>query len=167
VFGVEIVGAPEQRSATDEGVLCALRGEKANSRALSPTCIAAPRLKAPERPQQRGRFHEFAFPAVRASECAADVGKFGAMHDVLYEYQGSIGSAPWWWFANTARLQDSDRFETCMAQPGPIPALAADTTAAHRLGAKGTPTLLIHEIRLNGLPFIDSLRACIERVGGT
>jgi protein-disulfide isomerase len=111
-----------------------------------------------------GQKHELAVPAVRASECAAEVGKFAPMHDALYKYQDSIGVAPWWWFARTAGLQDTDRFEACMAQTGPIPALAADTTAAHRLGVRGTPTLLVHEIRLNGLPSIDSLGAYIKRV---
>jgi protein-disulfide isomerase len=107
--------------------------------------------------------HEFALPAIRASECAAEQDKFEAMHASLFRSNDSIGAASWWWFAKNAGLQDSARFHSCMERSGPIPALMRDTLDARRLGAKGTPTLLIHDIRLNGLPSFDSLRAYIDR----
>ena len=110
-----------------------------------------------------GLRHKFAIPAIRASECAAEHGRFQPMHDALFSYQDSLGTASWWWFAKTAGLQDSLAFDACMRRQGPIPALERDTIAARRLGATGTPTLLIHEIRLNGVPSFDSLRVYVDR----
>jgi hypothetical protein len=85
------------------------------------------------------------------------------MHDMLFKYSDSLGVAPWWWFAKNAGVQDSIGFEACVASTDPIPALDRDTAAARRLDATGTPTLLIHEIRSNGLPAFDSLRAYVDR----
>jgi protein-disulfide isomerase len=107
--------------------------------------------------------HKFAVPAVRASECAARDGRFESVHAVLFKNQDSLGVAPWWWFAKEGGVQDSARFHACMADSAPIPALVRDTLAARRLGVRGTPTLLIHDLRLNGLPVFDSLRTYIER----
>jgi protein-disulfide isomerase len=111
-----------------------------------------------------GARHRFAIPAIQASECAADAGKFESMHDMLFRHTDSLGIVPWWWFAKAAGVQDSVRFHQCMARTDRVAALTEDTVAARRLGATGTPTLLIHEIRSNGLPTFDSLRAYIDRV---
>jgi protein-disulfide isomerase len=107
--------------------------------------------------------HTFAIPAIRASECAAEEGKFTSMHALLFNHADSLGIASWWWFAKAAGLQDSVRFHKCLARTGPIPALVRDSAAARQLGIRGTPTLLIHDLRLNGLPGFDSLRAYISR----
>lgn len=101
--------------------------------------------------------------AVRTSECAARQNRFEQMHDVLFAYQDSIGKSPWWWFADRAGSVDSAKFSSCIGEQGAIAALEYDTTAANRLGVRGTPTVLINDIRHNGLPSLDSLRAFIER----
>jgi protein-disulfide isomerase len=107
--------------------------------------------------------HRFAIDAVRASECAAEQGRFDRMHAALFARQDSIGVASWLSFADAAALPDSAAFESCVASARSIDALVRDTSAARRLQVRGTPTLLIHDIRVNGLPQFDSLQAYVMR----
>ena len=104
-----------------------------------------------------------AIPGIRASECAARQGRFEAMHHALYAHLDSIGVAAWSWFGALAGVPDLKQLETCVQQTNPILSLAADTLAAKELDVHGTPTLLIHAVRSNGLPPFDSLRAYVER----
>ena len=110
-----------------------------------------------------GLGHESAVPAIRASECAADVDKFESMHDALFEYSDSLGVAGWSWFAQRAGIADTVRFSECMQSTTEISSLVRDTIAARKLGVAGTPTLLIHDLRPRGLPPFDSLIAYISR----
>lgn len=107
--------------------------------------------------------HRFSMSAVRASECAVDEGLFAPMHDALFRYPDSLGVAPWWWFARTAGMRDSSRFNECLHSSAPIRALEVDTTDARRLAIRGTPLLVIENIRVDGMPSIDSLQAYIRR----
>ncbi len=109
--------------------------------------------------------HRFALPAVRASECAAEQGRFDAIHAVLFAHPDSLGLVPWSWFAAAAGVVDSLRFAACMRSTSPIPALARDTSDARHLGIRGTPLLLVGRLRLNGVPQFDSLRAFVQRAG--
>ncbi len=107
--------------------------------------------------------HRHAVAAVRASECAEVQGHFKSMHAALFARQDSIGVAPWWRYARTAGVRDSASFQACMESNGPIAALARDTIAGKRLNVRGTPTLLIQELRVDGLPTFDSLLVYIQR----
>lgn len=109
--------------------------------------------------------HPAALAAARASECAAALGRFGHMHDALFAHPESLGVAPWWWFAALAGIEtkDSVQFNHCVQDSTPITALANDTVAGNRLGVRGTPTLLIHDLRIDGVPPFDSLKAYVER----
>jgi protein-disulfide isomerase len=107
--------------------------------------------------------HRFAIAAARASECAGDQGRFEQMHRVLYANQDSLGLQSWIWFGRRAGVADTARFNRCVISGAPIAALARDTAAAHRLGVRGTPTLLLNGWRIDGVPKPDSLKAYIER----
>lgn len=107
--------------------------------------------------------HQFAIAAARASECAAAQGLFEPMHAALFAHQESIGVAPWSRFARTAGVQDSTTFQTCMNSTDPVKAMTDDTVAGKRLKVRGTPTLLIHDLRVDGLPSFDSLLVYVER----
>jgi protein-disulfide isomerase len=107
--------------------------------------------------------HRFALAAVRASECAADQGRFDTMHRALYTFSDSLGLAPWAWFARTAGVTDSAKFADCVSSHAPLAALARDTAAGNRLSITGTPVLLIGQLRTRGLPNFDSLAAYIDR----
>jgi protein-disulfide isomerase len=107
--------------------------------------------------------HQFAAAAARASECAANQGRFEAMHNALFGRQDSIGVASWWRFAQDAGVADSTAFELCMRSSATIKTITDDSIAAAKLGVSGTPTLLIHDVRVNGAPTFDSLLAYIRR----
>jgi len=107
--------------------------------------------------------HPSALPAVRASQCGALQGRFEALHDALYAYQDSLGVASWEWFGRVAGVPDSIAYRECTGRSDPIPVLHEDSLAAKRLAVPGTPTLLIHELRSNGVPPLDSLIAYVQR----
>lgn len=110
--------------------------------------------------------HRFAIPAARASQCAADQGRFKQMHRLLYTAQDSLGLVPWWWYARMSGVKDSMAFEECLRSEAAGRNLAQDTLAGQRLRIAGTPVLLIGALRVNGAPSFDSLSAFIDRASG-
>jgi protein-disulfide isomerase len=107
--------------------------------------------------------HHQAVPAIRASECAADQGRFEAFHDALFADQDSVVAGSWEYIAHLADVHDLRLFDKCVAATGPIPALARDTLAARRLHVDATPTFLINETRLEGAQPLDTLELYIRR----
>lgn len=107
--------------------------------------------------------HSFAVDAARASECAAEQGRFAAFHDALFVEQSSIGLAPWTRFAVNAGVPDIAAFERCTTSGHSSPTLHGDTLAARQLKVSGTPTLLINGLRFTGTPPLDTLRAFVIR----
>lgn len=107
--------------------------------------------------------HRQALNASIASECAAAQGRFEQVHDALFAHPESLGVAPWWNFARRAAVKDSAEFDACISTSRPQPALERDTVDGRRLKIRGTPTLLIHDLRVDGLPSLDSMVAFIKR----
>jgi protein-disulfide isomerase len=100
-------------------------------------------------------YHRFAYPAARASECAAAQGRFDAFHDLIYAKQDSLGLKPFSGFAREAGVSDSAAFDRCNTTPGSVLAIDADVAAARVIGGHGTPTIVINGLMLAGAP--DSL----------
>lgn len=109
------------------------------------------------------RIHPHAVAAARASECAAEQGRFWEMHDALYRQQEAIGQLRWGRFAELAGVADSVAFERCVDRAEAHPAIRNDTIAGGRLGVTATPTLLINQYRITGAPPLDTLRAYVRR----
>lgn len=107
--------------------------------------------------------HEYAIAAARASECAADQGRFESFENTVFSARDSIGLVPWERFAATAGVPDVAAFRDCAASAGPLPALARDTVDARQLEVTGTPTLLINSTLLQGAQPLDTLRAYVTR----
>ncbi len=107
--------------------------------------------------------HRSALAAARASECASMQGRFEPMAHALYESQDSIGAVPFAWFARRAQVPDENAFDVCMRADGPVPGVAEDTAAAKALGIRGTPTLLINDLQVEGVVPLDSLEAFVSR----
>lgn len=107
--------------------------------------------------------HRYAIAAIRASECAANQGRFEAFHNVVFATQDSIGSAPWSYFARAAGVPDTALFAKCTKSDDPIAALALDAVAAKQLGVRATPTLLINQTELLGAQPLDTLIAYTTR----
>jgi protein-disulfide isomerase len=87
--------------------------------------------------------HRFAEPAARASECAGIQGRFEQMHDSLFSMQAKLGVIPWSELASGAGVKDLRAFEQCMASDSVPGSILADAIAAKRLGARGTPAVVV------------------------
>lgn len=95
--------------------------------------------------------HQFAYPAARAAECAAQQGAFAEFHKRLMETESWLGDA-FARFAADAGVHDLEGFASCLADEDPVPSIEEDIEAVHELGGRGTPTLLINGILLGGTP---------------
>lgn len=60
---------------------------------------------------------EMSSPAAIASECAAEQGRFKAMHDALFSHIDSIGEWGWSEFAVEAGVPDALAFQRCIERP--------------------------------------------------
>ncbi len=107
--------------------------------------------------------HRFALEAARASECAAEQGRFQQFHDALYAEQAQIGATSWRSFASKSGVPDLSSFEGCIQQVALPPSLVRDTVAAGRLGVRSTPTLLINGARIEGALPLTALERYILR----
>lgn len=107
--------------------------------------------------------HRHAVAAARASDCAAEQGRFEAYHDALFAAQDSIGAVPWTHFAAVAQVPDTVAFARCAADTAPSERLARDLADARRLGVGATPTLLVGDTRLVGALSLDTLEAYVRR----
>jgi protein-disulfide isomerase len=92
-------------------------------------------------------YHRFAVPSAVAVECAGRQGRFEAMHDLLYEQQDSIGLLAWDQVAERSGVPDVLAWEACRAEPAVRAGVEADGVLAKRIGATGTPTIVINGIR--------------------
>jgi protein-disulfide isomerase len=111
--------------------------------------------------------HAHAAPAARASECAAEQGRFREYHDALFADQDSLGLWSWERFAANAQMPDSAAFARCIARDGSPAALARDSAAANELGVRGTPMLLINGARVDGTPPLPTLERLVLEARGS
>ena len=109
--------------------------------------------------------HRFALPAARASECAAEHGKFEEFGDLLYSKQDSLGLKSWASFAAEAGIADSIAILRCATSSGEVPWRIRDAkTWADRAGIRGTPTVLVQGWRITPRPKIDDWERIVDRV---
>jgi hypothetical protein len=87
--------------------------------------------------------HRFAMPSAVAAECAARQGRFGAMTDVLFARQDSLGLKTWTSYAADAGVRDTIGFSKCLKlQPAERIIASRNFADSARLG--GTPTVIIN-----------------------
>jgi protein-disulfide isomerase len=106
-------------------------------------------------------YHQYAYPAARAAECAADQDRFWAFHWLLFEEENWLGDAMAQ-FAVRAGVSDFDEFDQCLADTASVPAIEADIAAAGELGAAGTPTIIVNGLLLASGRDSLSLQAIVE-----
>lgn len=99
----------------------------------------------------------FAHAAAHAAECAARVGRFEPLHDILFAQPDSIGTKPWTRFAYEAGVADTVAFSRCLDDPSVDSIISRDSSTAMALGASGTPTLLVNDLMVVGNPGFDRL----------
>jgi protein-disulfide isomerase len=108
-------------------------------------------------------YHPHAQPAAFAAECAAMQGRFQAAHDGLFTDADSIGIRSWGRFAQAVGVTDTVAFSTCVRDSLPIAIIRRDEADAARLGATGTPTVLINNLKVPGAPSGRALQAFVDR----
>jgi protein-disulfide isomerase len=94
------------------------------------------------------RLHPFARAAALAAECAANQGRFQQFHDGLFAAQDSIGRIPWNEFARRSGVTDVTAFDACLQDSVPLRRLVVDDSVARALKVRGTPTVLVNDLRL-------------------
>lgn len=92
-------------------------------------------------------YHQLAYPAARAAECAAEQGAFWTFHDLLYTEANWFGEAVIE-LARTAGVVDLEGFRACTASNDPHPLVERDIRAASELDAPGTPVVLVDGLLL-------------------
>lgn len=105
-------------------------------------------------------YHERAYPAARALECAAADGKAAAMHDALYQSHDTLAKVDFVVLARQVGVAMRPSVLGCLSDTTRIPAVEADIRLAQAIGGRGTPTLVINGRLVRGVP--DSAR--LERL---
>jgi protein-disulfide isomerase len=95
--------------------------------------------------------------AAMAAECAGDQGRFHAMHDSLFAWQDSLGVVPWRQLGAAAGVADILRFARCLTDSTVAARVRRDFEAGRRLGVRGTPTILVNDMRLVGAVPTDTI----------
>jgi protein-disulfide isomerase len=108
--------------------------------------------------------HRFAEPAARASECAADQGRFETMQDELFSNQNAFGLKPWSDFAAAAGVADLDAFGICVKRETPVPRIEEGIRAGEELDVRSTPTIIINGWKLGQPPSADQLQQMVRAI---
>ena len=95
--------------------------------------------------------HPRARAAAVAAECAAEQGKFEAMHGALIAAPAGLGAVAFHNVAQSAQVPDLNAFDYCMRDSLTAIRLARDDSAARRLKLTGTPTTLVAGMRVTGV----------------
>jgi protein-disulfide isomerase len=95
--------------------------------------------------------HERAVPVACAAEAAAEQGVFWAFADALYADQGRLDDPHLWQRARDLGL-DLARFDAHRRDPLVLARVQRETRAALAAGATTTPTLLLGDSPLSGVP---------------
>ncbi|MDZ4259099.1 MAG: thioredoxin domain-containing protein [Gemmatimonadales bacterium] len=112
------------------------------------------------------RYHRFAEMSAVAAICADRQGRFRAMYDLLYGVQDSLGLLPWRVLAERSGVPDLDSWEECRDDPGVRAVMEADQELGKRIGATGTPTILVNGWRYERPLQESELRTVIDSILG-
>ena len=89
--------------------------------------------------------HRDAERAALAATCAARVGRFAPMRDLLFKNADSLSDMAMGRLAREAGVADSVAFRRCMLSRETIDAVIADGDAAAKLELTGTPAFLVND----------------------
>jgi protein-disulfide isomerase len=109
------------------------------------------------------QMHPWAETAAEVAEFAGAHGKFWEMHDLLYEYQESLGDALIVQLAEALDLSFL-QLQTALAEQTYRARVRADFAGGVRSGVNGTPTFFINGRRHDGPFDFNSLSNAIEHL---
>lgn len=107
--------------------------------------------------------HQFSVSAALTAECAANFGKFEAIHDTLFAQVEQLGRKPWLDFAEEAGIRDTAEFLRCFNDDRTMQAVVLDTLAAHSVHIHGTPTFLVNDMKLSGYKDSSQLQEYVDK----
>jgi protein-disulfide isomerase len=87
-------------------------------------------------------FHQNAFKAAEAANCAGDEGKFWEMHDVLFKNQGNLAIEAIVGYAETLEL-DMSKFRQCLDSGKYANDIKKEIETGQRAGVTGTPSFFL------------------------
>lgn len=96
------------------------------------------------------QIHPFALEAAIASECAAEQHRFESMHRTIFDHMDSLGVVTWVTLASRAVVPDTAEFRVCMTTDAPRRNVTLDAETASKVGARGTPIVMIGGVRFAG-----------------
>ncbi|MDQ2889018.1 MAG: DsbA family protein [Gemmatimonadota bacterium] len=111
--------------------------------------------------------HTHAMAAALSAVCANNQHIFLRYSQLLFSHQNTIGQRSWASFASEAGANNLPVFEACLTDPRTAAIVAADTLAGTRIGIKGTPTILVNDLMVDGYPGKGELDGYIRAAGGS
>ncbi len=106
-------------------------------------------------------FHEDAVKAAEAAGCAAEQGKFSAMHDALFANQRALGQDSLIKYAEEIGLE-MDPFRECLTSGRREAEVMADLAAGKAVGVTGTPAFFVNGRLLSGAQPYEAFAAVID-----
>lgn len=107
-------------------------------------------------------YHRYGMAAARVAECAAKQGRFGAVHDLLYKKQDSLGLKSLASFAVDAGVPDTAALTSCVATGATDSIINADAALAEAIGGSGTPTVVVDGVRYSMQPSIATIDSLVQ-----
>lgn len=108
--------------------------------------------------------HFHAEAAAMAAECASLESRFQAMTDVLFAHQDQIGLRSWGWFAQQAGVTDTSALVSCVSKRKFAGRVQNDRELAKSIEVTGTPTILLNQWMLFGVPSRSTLDSLFNLV---
>ena len=105
--------------------------------------------------------HRHALPAARAAECTIASGKFFEFAHTVYAKRDSLGKKSWGSYARDAGVRDTAAVARCAADERPVARIDAGIAFAQRIGARGTPTVLLNGWMLPNPPTLALLESAL------
>jgi len=105
--------------------------------------------------------HRLAEPAAVAAQCAGQQGRYWEYHDRLFSAQQSLHLDLLTAFARDLGL-DLGAFASCRSSEAPLKAVRANLAEGQRLGARGTPTLVMNGKLIRGFRSREDLVKLID-----
>lgn len=108
-------------------------------------------------------YHQAAYPAAKAAECAARQGRFEEYHNLLMHEDGwlvNVGQElPR--LARVVKIPDPSAFDECFTDTSAVSSIEEDIKMGKRLRIRGTPTFLMDGLDLSTVD-ADGLRDAIH-----
>lgn len=106
-------------------------------------------------------------PQARAAsafvECARREDRFRKADSILFAWPDSVERGRWASIASFVGMNSPATVNDCMASDEVATLIDADVAAARRLGATGTPVMLVNDVRVRGARSVEQVRRIVAR----